>query len=249
MRSFTWVNEYYKECCESALVESIQKIQLQKKVVSLPSILHHLVQHYSGVEEVQSIITKLKKIISSPFGKLFEDNGNAATINDIREERACLYVGLSTMGYGETAKAIGKLFISELMWHSYETGIKYADSHIPIHAKPLSVYIDEAGAILTDDYIDLLSKCRASGVQLCTAQQTIADLDAISPTLGRRCLEESSNIFIQKQAVDQDSLFLASMIGTYQSEKRTHMTDEGDQTSRGSVREAFEQYSSAILLF
>jgi conjugal transfer pilus assembly protein TraD len=239
MRGFDWSNEYYRDCCESALLESISRLIQKKQIVSLPNVLADLKTHFSGIKDVQGIITKLSSIIYSPFGKLFEDNGEAKTMTEIRHEKACLYVGLSTMGYGNLARAIGRIFISELMNHAYQEGTRVRDSHESIN-NPISVYIDEAGAILTDDYIDLLSKCRASGVQLCTAQQTLADLDAISPTLSRRCLEESSNIFIQKQAVDQDCLTLASMIGTFLSEKKTKQIDDGYTTSKGSLRETFE---------
>lgn len=239
MRAFTWSNEYYRDCCESALIDTIHKLIETKQIVSIPNIYHYIVQNYQSIDEVQGIITKLKRIILSQFGKLFEDRGQAKTISEIRQERACIYVGLSTMGYGETAKAIGKLFLSELMWHSYKISTEYADSHIPIK-ESISVYIDEAGAILNDDYIDLLSKCRGSGVQLCTAQQTLADLDAISPTLARRCFEESSNIFIQKQASDQEGNYLSKSIGTFLSEKKTIQTLDGDEGDRGTVRETYE---------
>ena len=73
------------------------------------------------------------------FGKILNANNEGLTLSKIREERACLYIGLSTQGYGETAMAVGKLFLGELLYNSYKT---LKDNSKLKHglSNPISVY-------------------------------------------------------------------------------------------------------------
>jgi type IV secretory pathway TraG/TraD family ATPase VirD4 len=191
-------------------------------------------------KDIQGLLANLSRIIHSTFGKLLEGQDNLSkTIEDVRKERACLYIGLSTQGYGDLAKSIGKIFLSELMAHSYNVGIRQ-DSENFSKDNPISVYFDELGSILIPDFIDLLSKCRSSGIEITSAIQCMADLETLSEPLKRQIFENCNNIFIQKQISNQDAQFLSKAIGTYYTTKKTHMILEGEIEDRGSIRESQE---------
>ncbi len=93
------------------------------------------------------------------------------TFSQIRKERACLYIGLSTQGYGEMAVGIGKLFLNELFYNSYCSLID-KNSKANALSNPISVYFDEFGAVVTPEFIELQNKCRGAGIELTMAVQT-----------------------------------------------------------------------------
>jgi len=239
MRSFEWGEPFYKARAEFALNETYQDLKGKNLPITFHSIFTYLNERKSK-KDIEGLLANLGRITHSTFGKLFQDEtGEAKTLEDIRMEQACLYIGLSTQGFGELAKSVGKIFLSELLALSYKTAIKEkSESYAKTH--PISVYFDELGSILVPDFIDLLNKCRSSGIELTSAIQSMADLETIADTLKRQIFENCNNIFIQKQISNEDAQFLSKAIGTFYSKKETKMTLEGEASDRGSVRESQE---------
>lgn len=239
MRSFVWSEPYYQAKSEFALNDAITYLKEKKIPVTLKNIYAFLHERDDN-KDIQGLLANLSRIIHSTFGKLFDGpDAITKTIEDIRSERACLYIGLSTQGYGDLAKSIGKIFLSELMAHSYNVGIR-PDSETFSKTFPISVYFDELGSIIVPDFIDLLNKCRSSGIEITSAVQCMADLETLSEPLKRQIFENCNNIFIQKQISNQDAQFLSKAIGTYYTTKKTHMILEGEIEDRGSIRETQE---------
>lgn len=239
MRSFIWSEPYYQAKSEFALNDAILYLKDKKIPITLKNIYAYLHERDDN-KDIQGLLANLSRIIHSTFGKLFEGQDEVTkTIQDIRTEKACLYIGLSTQGYGDLAKSIGKIFLSELMAHSYNVGIRQ-DSEIFSKNNPISVYFDELGSIIVPDFIDLLNKCRSSGIEITSAVQCMADLETLSEPLKRQIFENSNNIFIQKQISNQDAQFLSKAIGTYYTTKKTNMILEGEIEDRGSIRESQE---------
>jgi type IV secretory pathway TraG/TraD family ATPase VirD4 len=239
MRSFVWSEPFYQAISEFALNDAISYLHDKKIPVTLKNIYAYLHERDDN-KNIQGLLANLSCIIHSTFGKLFEGpDAITKTIEDIRSEKACLYIGLSTQGYGDLAKSIGKIFLSELMAHSYNVGIRQ-NSEIFSKENPISVYFDELGSIIVPDFIDLLNKCRSSGIEITSAVQCMADLETLSEPLKRQIFENCNNIFIQKQISNQDAQFLSKAIGTYHTTKKTHMILEGEIEDRGSIRESQE---------
>ena len=72
---------------------------------------------------------QLENILESDFGRILsQDDG--MTFSQIREQRACLYIGLSTQGYGQTALGIGKIFLNELLYNSYSSLLTEESKHM-----------------------------------------------------------------------------------------------------------------------
>ena len=150
-------------------------------------------------------------------------------------QQACLYIGLSTQGYGRTAIAIGRLLLGELLYNSYETLGKLDNPEGGLN-NPISVYFDEFGSLVTLEFIELQNKCRGAGIELTMAVQTTADIDRVSPDLTRQIVENVGNLFILKQRLDTSASFFSENIGTITSKKHTYTTEDGETQSRGSVR-------------
>ena len=150
-----------------------------------------------------------------------------------------MYIGLSTQGYGETAMAIGRLFLGELLFNSYQAvnskeGLKLAKE------SPLSVYFDEFGSLVMPNFIELQNKCRKAGIELTLAVQSNADIDRVDPELTKQLIENTFNVFVLKQRLDSSASFFSEAIGTTISKKETFVMEDGDVQSKGTVREVNE---------
>ena len=190
-------------------------------------------------KETLGLRVQLDQILISDFGKILTGGDKSKTLMDIREEQACLYIGLSTQGYGETAYALGKIFLGELLYASYYKLTTTKNSKESIKAS-MSVFFDEFGSLVTDRFIELQNKCRGAGIQLFMAVQSIADIDKVDPNLTQQILESSSNFFIFKQRMEASANLFSSSIGTTLTKKYTSREDNGTSTGMTSVREVDE---------
>lgn len=236
MNAFDWTEQYYRDASEDSLLEALETIRKSNKTVTIENILGYL--KTERTKDNSGLIVKLKKIFQSDFGKLLSDE-NGLTLQNIRDSRDCLYIGLSVQGYRETAKALGKIFLNELLYNSY-TSLISNSSDSESKKNPISVFYDEFGAVVNQDFIELQNKCRGAGMELTVAVQTIADLTAVSEDLAIQIIENSNNMFILKQRTPKSAEFFSQMIGTILSKKRTHRVEGDEKQDTASEREAYE---------
>lgn len=245
MRSFDWgkkPNEYYLDCSRAALKKVLDQLYACNKKFGLHEIYKEL-QAKHAYEETEGLRTKLLLLSHSVFGHLFDDSNDDCPMNLTRawEEGSCLYIGISSMGYQTLAKTVGKLFVSELQSLAHNIGVQCEDQQEAIK-KSVGVFIDEAASVLFDDFIDLANKARSSGINLTVATQSYSDMEMIggSETLMKQLTESFSTWFVQRQLDAENAEKLASIFGTFLSEKKTTMTEDGTESSKGSLREAYE---------
>lgn len=233
-----WSEPFYKNVSIDALSKALKIIQDSQKEFSLASICEVLNTSFNS-KETLGLRVQLDQILISDFGKLLTGGEKSKTFMDIREEQACLYIGLSTQGYGETAYSLGKIFLGELLYASYYKLTTTKNSKESMKAS-ISVFFDEFGSLVTDRFIELQNKCRGAGIQLFMAVQSIADIDKIDPNLTQQVLESSSNFFIFKQRMEASANLFSSSIGTKLTKKYTTREDNGTDTGMTSVREVDE---------
>ncbi|MBC7540149.1 MAG: TraM recognition domain-containing protein [Bacteriovorax sp.] len=241
MRSLEWSEgeaRYYKDQSQRALMQTMAALTDEKTLISLPNIYRHLAEHRDH-KETSGLLAQLEIIMASPFGRLLEDNGRSIDMRNLRKSKKSLYVGLSTQGYGSVAKTIGKLIINDIQMTSHMVGIEADDSHDSIRDS-FAVFIDEAGSILYEDFIDFLNKNRSSGYQTFIAMQTPADAEKIGPQFKDHLLELCSNWFILKQGNNDYASAISESIGTFKTVKRSAMTVDNIESERGSVRDVRE---------
>lgn len=237
MRAFEWSEPYYKDASRRSLTKALKNLEFEDQAFTLRAIFEELEKMES--KENIGLIAKIEAILDSDFGKILNADNEGLTLSKIREERACLYIGLSTQGYGETAMAVGKLFLGELLYNSYKT---LKDNSKLKHglSNPISVYFDEFGSLVTPDFIELQNKCRGAGIELTIAVQTASDIDRVNPELTKQVVENAGNLFVLKQRLDASASFFADAIGTILSKKETIVIEEGRLQNRGSIREVNE---------
>ncbi len=238
MRSFEWSETFYRDVSHRTLIQVLKDLKVRDKDFTLLNI-HELLSNKYGSDKIIGLLVKLESLLESDFGNLLNGGRDDLTFSKIRKEGASLYIGLSTQGYGETAMAIGRLFLGELLYNSY-TSLNSYEGLALAKKRPLSIYFDEFGSIVTPQFIELQNKCRGAGIELTMAVQSGADIDRISPDLTKQIVENSSNIFILKQRLDASASFFSEAIGTTISKKKTFVTEDGDIQSKGTIREANE---------
>ena len=240
MNSFKFEKEFYKITSEQAVRDTVTKLKLSKSEVTFDLIYEYMIVNHNN-ENTIGIIGHLERIVKSDFAHLLKERTGVQTksIKEIRKEKTCLYIGLSTQGYGETAKALAKIFVEEMLYVSYvQLGTTF-DSHYSMN-NPLAIYFDEFGAIVTPRFLELQNKCRGAGMQLFMAMQSPNDIKLIDENLTGLLIENSANVIVFKQRFDETSNMLAKTLGTIIGKKQTYQTEDGSLGSRGSERDVNE---------
>ncbi len=238
MCAFDWSEQFYKDIAQKTLRDILVSLQKKKITFSLSSILTELQEKHKS-DKTLGLETKLESLVESDFGKLLVDDAETLTFSEIRKKKACLYIGLSTQGYGETAMALGKIFLGELLYNSYWQLTKSVNSHESMK-NAISVFFDEFGALVTPRFIELQNKCRGAGIQLYMAVQSASDIDRVDPKLTEQIIENASNLFVLKQRLDQSASLFSNAIGTIITKKYTHTMEDGERQSKGTEREVNE---------
>lgn len=240
MNSFKFEKEFYKITSEQAIRATVTKLKETRSEVTFDLIYEYMIVNHNN-ENTIGMIGHLERVVKSDFAHLLKErNGvNTKSIREIRKEKACLYIGLSTQGYGEIAKALAKIFVEEMLYVSFlQLGTTY-DSHYSMN-NPLAIYFDEFGAIATPRFLELQNKCRGAGMQLFMAMQSPNDIKLIDENLTGLLIENAANLIVFKQRFDETSNMLAKTLGTIIGKKQTYQTEDGSQGNRGSERDVNE---------
>lgn len=257
MRSFDWgekKNQYYMDQASMAISEALDSLTKGKENADIN--LHDLYKELKAKhnnENTSGLMAQFDKLLKSDFGKCFTKgfgkDPNPMTLKRAWKNKTCIYIGCSTQGYSSIARTVGKMFVSEAMNLSYWIGRTSSDSHKNIE-NSVGLFIDEAGSVLFSDFIDLVNKCRSSGINIYTAIQSYSDMEMVGngDVLMKQLFESYSTWFIQRQTNPENADKLASAFGTYLSQKVTTATDQGGDSGRGSIREAYEYYCHPDIL-
>lgn len=243
--SFTWSEEHYERLCYNALKEAITDLLHEREIISIAKVYNRLLEisnpkdkdsRLADRKNIQGILSRLKSIIESDFGKSLSST-NALSFCEIKESKKCVYIGLSVLGYAEIARALGKIFIGDISYSVYKT---YKSLNHESIVEPIAIYIDELGAVITDEFIELLNKCRGAAMQLTFAFQCPSDIAKHDPHLLIQILENSSNWFVFKQRMEADAEIFSEAIGTVATKKKTVRMEDGRELDMGSLREVEE---------
>lgn len=245
LRSIEWSEEYYRAKSQSFLFEAVEYLRDNNKSITLSHIFEYLMQEHKNNKNLEGLKSNLEMVTKSSFAKLInftkadEKAGLVTSLPQIKDKRSCMYVGLSTQAKGDIARMFGKLFVNSAMMISHYAGINHRKSSEAIK-NGMSFVLDEAGSMVYRDFIELLNKCRSSGIQIYACVQSLADFDAISPEFKKQCFENFATTIVFKQGEPENAQYLAESIGTVDSVKHTRMQENESDTGKGSVRESKE---------
>jgi conjugal transfer pilus assembly protein TraD len=251
--SFDWSEEHYETLCYRALKVSITNLKQTDGVVNFESILAKVkeladsknAQQEFARKDVEGLIARLENIVQSDFGENL--SGNGLSLCEVWDEGKCVYIGMPVLGYPKIARALGKIILGDLSYAVYK---KYSNLTIESEKRltPIGVYIDELSAVITDEFIELLNKCRGVKMELTFAFQTPSDINKVSPDLCEQILENSSNWFILKQRMEKGANLFSEAIGTLEGKKDTVRIKDGEEQAQGSQRAVEELVVHANLI-
>ena len=161
--------------------------------------------------------------------------GGSNFFRRLRESGACVYIGLSVLGYAEIARSLGKIFLGDIAYSAYDA---YKSIGINDRNKnpKVGIYIDELSAVITNEFVEILNKVRGAGIELTFAFQSPSDISKQCVYLCQQVLENSANWFIFKQRMKECVEILSESIGTIESKKQTMRVQDGEEQSQGSQR-------------
>ena len=246
-KAFNWSEEFYALKCYQALRISISELKRKKETITLSKIEGTIKmiaeskdQRFKRVSlnEVDGIITKLENINQSDFGELI-NHPRGYSFTELRKKNINSYIGISVLGYPEIARAIGKLFLGDIAT-SVDQVYQEVGIEDDLNLRPISLKIDELGAIILDEFVEILNKCRGAKLELTVAMQTPNDIDKVDANLTQQVFENTSNWFIMRQRMKESASMLSESIGTMESTKQTIRIDEGEEQDQGSQRKVEE---------
>lgn len=231
----SWSDPFYKAVSVKALKEAVTYLKSQGEVITVKKITE-LIRKNKGSDKVLGVVSQLESINMSEFSDLLNDDSTETlSFSRLRKENACLYIGISTLGYLDTARLLNKLFLDNLLYHCYES-LK-VESSVHESRRPMSVFFDEFGSVVNPKFIELQNKCRAADIEITYATQCPADIKYVSDDLCDQVFENTENLFIFKQRVPGNVDYITQQIGTITDEKKTFQLEDQRRTGLGSVRE------------
>lgn len=236
--AYDFDNPFYKDENKNALLGSIIKLKNDNQTISLANILSYI-KLYFDTDETKDIQNKLSLVVNSSFGEILSGGSDAVTFSKIRNEGASIYIGLSTLGFPEAARAIANMFIYELMYHTYKTFSEFA---VTKKTKvPFQVFLDEFGALGTRHIVNLANKARGAKIGLVFMFQHLSDLLEIAGKgFTNQIVGAVDNFIIGHTSVPDEASFWANVVGTRYSEAYTTVIEGGEETDTGSKREGQE---------
>ncbi len=241
--SFKWSEEHYAQICYDALEEAVLILKANECEVSIESIYNQLIKISDpklkddclfARKDIQGILSRLRKIMRSDFGSKLK-GVDALSFCDIRESNKCVYIGLSVLGYAEIARSLGKVILGDISYCAYKT-YREIDPMDTASLKSMGIYIDELSAVITDEFIEILNKCRGAKMELTFAFQSPSDIAKHDPELCIQVLENSANWFVFKQRIEDGAKIFSEAIGTIESKKQTIRFEGGEEKDQGSQR-------------
>ena len=254
-KSFTWSEEHYAQICRDAIEDAVEVLKSKDELVCLESIYNKLIE-ISGSknkednlykrDDIQGILSRLKKIIKSDFGEKL-NKASGLSFSEIRNSNKCVYIGLPVLGFAEISRAIGKIILGDISYTAYET-YKYITPLTEDSLSKLALYIDELSAVITDEFVEILNKVRGAKMEITFAFQSPSDIAKHDKELCTQVLENTSNWFVFKQRIEDGAKIFSEAIGTMETKKQTTRVQDGEEQDQGSQRIVEELISHPNIL-
>ena len=241
--SFTWSEEHYAQICYDALEEVVAILKENGDEVSIETIYQELIKVSDlklkddclyARKDIQGVLSRLRKIMRSDFGDKLK-GAEGLSFSDIRDSNKCVYIGLSVLGYAEIARSLGKVILGDISYSAYKS-YKEINPMNSSSLKSMGIYIDELSAVITDEFIEILNKCRGAKMELTFAFQSPSDIAKHDPQLCIQVLENAANWFVFKQRLEDGAKIFSEAIGTIESKKQTLRVEGGEEKDQGSQR-------------
>lgn len=158
-----------------AYIKNYHPLVKQEAILNLIELYNHDSTHLGKM--LATLLPGLQVLATPPMNELItpelEVSGQRMVFNlqSLTSTNYILYVGLDSLSDATLSGNIGSLLLSDL---AALAGSIYNYKDIK---KPINIFIDEAGEVVNDAFIQILNKGRGAGLRCFTATQTIADFN------------------------------------------------------------------------
>lgn len=149
------------------------------------------------------------------------------TLEDVFKENGVVIFSLNSLDYQEQASAIGRLIVNN---------IKASAEINASLGKKTTIALDEFNVFADNNVIDILNKTRSKGYELILAFQSIADLKKVSDDFMLQVIENTNSKIIHRTNDPEGAEYLASVLGTSKTHKKTYVAEDEETTGKQSVR-------------
>lgn len=156
---------------------NIQPLKPSTEIEGLISMFLHDKTHFSKM--VANLLPIMNMLTAGDLGSLlspnYDDLDDPRIVTDnkkIIDNAQVVYIGLDTLTDPTVGKAIGSLWLSDLV---AVAGDRY---NFGVDNRPVNVFVDEAAEVINEPTIMLLNKGRGAKMRMYIATQTIADFVA-----------------------------------------------------------------------
>lgn len=251
MNGLTWTNEFYRDQCYRATHCCVQSVMKQNRgVIDLPRFYDALEVLYRdpkqckkiGIkpDEIVGLINQIQRIVTSPYGKFLKEvPGKTINFSDAWNNGIILLIDLSVLKYPVISQSLNSFFISELL---FTIGDKYEDLTTQKHKDltPYHILLDEFGDLVVDNVIGIINKSLGVKLNTTISMQTDSDILRVDRHLLERIKVNTHKWYIFNQRTESAASAYGSDLGTVLSAKFTTQTDNGEDSEKGSKREARE---------
>ncbi len=189
--------------------------------------------------DLQGLRSQIGLLVEAEYGYLLT-SGNIPQIDFLEsiEKGEIVYILLDSQKFGESAKRLGKMILSDL--RSVSSEIVSNGRRFP----QTTIIVDEFVDLATDHFVGFLNRARGSGIGIMLAHQELSDLEVNGPTLRKQVQGNVGTSVVFNQKVPESAEIWAKTIGTKAAIKKTHQVDESfwgkGETGMTSQREVEE---------
>jgi|GEM_PF-6465321 len=216
--------------------------KLPEKHAEVKKDLEHLFIKFTnpkvGVSSLSGLKTDLELIVKSSLGSMVCSN-DSLNLLDVIQKKQVLLVSLDGQRFGETAKRISRMFISDLKSCS-----GYISNQVDQEDRPnFTVIVDEFADIISSKesgemFASLLNRSRSSGIGCVVAHQSLGDFE--DERVMKQIIDNTGTLITFVQKDDETAEKVSKMIGTKEVYKTTKQTKRelfySRNTGAGSVR-------------
>lgn len=220
-------------------IDALNKLVRDTKDQALKDELGKMVNQFKNNPKFLSgLMADLYLMAHSEFSRLVDTDHPDIDLRDVYQRNRIVYFQLNLQGYADTAKRMGRIILQDI-----RTVSGYIQSHMRNSERHFfPVYIDDASSFLDVNFIDFLSKARASKLAITLLHQSLGDLIPKRDFSFQQQIIENTNVKIILRQDDPQSVEKLTKIGgtrrttisTYQTEDR--LLGKGF-TGVGSIRE------------
>lgn len=232
MDALEWSEVFYKNECQEALLDCLKQITQTQATPTFELIIEKLELH-PNKKSISSLISQLKMVSRSEFGELINNDATSITLDQIRDEGACLYIGISSIGIGSAGNILNKLIFGDILRHTND----FLSGRLKNSETRISIFFDELSSTVHEGFIDLLNKCREAKIEIFYATQCPSDIDRISSDLKNQVIENTNNLFVFNQVIPEHTDLFSSIAGTSTITKETFVAEDGFRSGRSSQRD------------